>query len=412
MAALVIAEHNNHALKPATLNTVTAALACGGEVHVLVAGIDAHEAAKASSQIAGVAKVLHAEAEGFAHGLAEHMAAQVLALASGYSHILFAATASGKNIAPRVAAKLDVGQISDITKVESPDTFERPIYAGNAIATVQATKHFTSSEDFSLPEQISIIVPYGQNEYLLKQWHFSDAPDNLEIARNEYIETEQNNRNPYIDDPSYACHVRFQNMTKWAPLWSVSGNTLTCTDQAISYQWFMNGTAIDGATAASYEITDTASYSVAVQQFTQCPVISSPEVAVNFVAVQELPYAVTGINVYPNPSEGQFTLQANAMSSQQATLRTVDSAGRRNRPCGDGLRQSHRRLQYPGARSPDGVLSGARRVDQGELPERERGEVVQEPPPSDLCRGVPHGGRTPQAWAEGFPHPACRGLFL
>jgi len=139
MAALVIAEHNNHALKPATLNTVTAALACGGEVHVLVAGLDAHEAAKAASQIAGVAKVLHAEAEGFAHGLAEHMAAQVLALASGYSHILFAATASGKNIAPRVAAKLDVGQISDITKVDSPDTFERPIYAGNAIATVQAT---------------------------------------------------------------------------------------------------------------------------------------------------------------------------------------------------------------------------------------------------------------------------------
>ena len=139
MAALVIAEHNNHALKPATLNTVTAALACGGEVHVLVAGNDAHEAAKAASQIAGVAKVLHAEAQGFAHGLAEHMAAQVLALASGYSHILFAATASGKNIAPRVAAKLDVGQISDITKVESPDTFERPIYAGNAIATVQAT---------------------------------------------------------------------------------------------------------------------------------------------------------------------------------------------------------------------------------------------------------------------------------
>jgi electron transfer flavoprotein alpha subunit len=139
MAALVIAEHNNHALKPATLNTVTAALACGGEVHVLVAGLDAHEAAKAASQIAGVTKVLHADAEGFAHGLAEQMAAQVLALASGYSHILFAATASGKNVAPRVAAKLDVGQISDITKVESPDTFERPIYAGNAIATVQAT---------------------------------------------------------------------------------------------------------------------------------------------------------------------------------------------------------------------------------------------------------------------------------
>ena len=139
MSALVIAEHDNHQIKPATLNTITAALACGGEVHVLVAGKDAAAAALAASHIAGVSKVLHADADGFAHGLAEHVAAQVLALASGYSHILFAATASGKNIAPRVAAKLDVGQISDITKVDSPDTFERPIYAGNAIATVQAT---------------------------------------------------------------------------------------------------------------------------------------------------------------------------------------------------------------------------------------------------------------------------------
>ena len=139
MSALVIAEHDNHHIKPATLNTITAALACGGEVHVLVAGKDAAAAALAASHIAGVSKVLHADAEDFAHGLAEHVAAQVLALASGYSHILFAATASGKNIAPRVAAKLDVGQISDITKVDSPDTFERPIYAGNAIATVQAT---------------------------------------------------------------------------------------------------------------------------------------------------------------------------------------------------------------------------------------------------------------------------------
>ena len=139
MSALVIAEHDNHHIKPATLNTITAAIACGGEVHVLVAGKDAAAAALAASHIAGVSKVLHADAEGFAHGLAEHVAAQVLALASGYSHILFAATASGKNIAPRVAAKLDVGQISDITKVDSSDTFERPIYAGNAIATVQAT---------------------------------------------------------------------------------------------------------------------------------------------------------------------------------------------------------------------------------------------------------------------------------
>ena len=138
MASLVIAEHDNQSIKGATLNTVTAALACGGEVHVLVAGHNAAEAAKAASQIAGVAKALHADGEHFAHGLAENVTAQVLALAPAYSHILFPATASGKNIAPRVAAKLDVGQISDVIKVDSADTFERPIYAGNAIATVQS----------------------------------------------------------------------------------------------------------------------------------------------------------------------------------------------------------------------------------------------------------------------------------
>ena len=139
MPALVIAEHDNASVKGATLNTVTAAAQCGsGEVHVLVAGHNAGEAAKQAAQIAGVTKVLHADAAGFAHGLAENVAAQVLAIAANYSHILFPATASGKNVAPRVAAKLDVGQVSDITKVLGPDTFERPIYAGNAIATVQS----------------------------------------------------------------------------------------------------------------------------------------------------------------------------------------------------------------------------------------------------------------------------------
>ena len=139
MTALVIAEHDNASVKGATLNTVTAALACGGDVHVLVAGENAAGAAQAAAQIAGVAKVLHADDAGFAHALAENVAAQVLAVAGSYSHVLFAATAFGKNIAPRVAAKLDVAQISDISKVDSPDTFERPIYAGNAIATVQSS---------------------------------------------------------------------------------------------------------------------------------------------------------------------------------------------------------------------------------------------------------------------------------
>jgi electron transfer flavoprotein alpha subunit len=138
MTTLVIAEHDNKALKGGTFNTVSAATAIGGEVHVLIAGNSAAEAAKAAAQIAGVAKVIHADGAHLDHGLAENIAAQILSIAGNYSHILFAATAAGKNIAPRVAAKLDVGQISDITKVVSPDTFERPIYAGNAIATVQS----------------------------------------------------------------------------------------------------------------------------------------------------------------------------------------------------------------------------------------------------------------------------------
>ena len=139
MTSLVIAEHDNASIKPATLNTIAAAAQCGADVHVLVAGFNAAAAAAAASQIAGVSKVIHADESGLAHGLAENVAAQVLAIAAAYSHIVFAATASGKNIAPRVAAKLDVGQVSDITKVISADTFERPIYAGNAVATVQAT---------------------------------------------------------------------------------------------------------------------------------------------------------------------------------------------------------------------------------------------------------------------------------
>jgi electron transfer flavoprotein alpha subunit len=138
MPILVIAEHDNQSVKGATLNTVAAAQQLAGDVHVLVAGQNAGPAAQDACQIAGVAKVLHADGAGLGEGLAENVAAQVLAIAANYSHILFPATAAGKNVAPRVAAKLDVAQISDITKVVSADTFERPIYAGNAIATVQS----------------------------------------------------------------------------------------------------------------------------------------------------------------------------------------------------------------------------------------------------------------------------------
>ena len=146
MSALVIAEHDHGTLKGATYNTITAALQCGGDVHVLVAGANAAGAAQAAAQVPGVAKVLLAEAPCLAEQLGENVAAQVLAVARDYSHLLFPATAHGKNVAPRVAALLDVAQISDAMKVISPDTFERPIYAGNAIATVQsldATKVIT-----------------------------------------------------------------------------------------------------------------------------------------------------------------------------------------------------------------------------------------------------------------------------
>jgi len=138
MVALVIAEHDNASLKGSTHHTVTAALQCCAEVHVLVACSACSGAAAQAAAIAGVAKVLVADGAALADGLAENVAEQVLAIAANYSHILAPATAYGKNIAPRVAAKLDVAQISEITKVDAPDTFERPIYAGNAIATVQS----------------------------------------------------------------------------------------------------------------------------------------------------------------------------------------------------------------------------------------------------------------------------------
>src|SRR2546425_1409861 len=190
MTALVIAEHDNNSIKPATLNTVTAAAQCGAEVHVLVAGQGAQAAAQAASQITGVAKVIHVEGEPFAHGLAENMAAQVLAIAASYSHILFPATASGKNIAPRVAALLDVAQISDIPKFEAADPFERPIYAGTAIAVVQsldATKVITvrttgfdaaaASGGTAAVETLAGVADSGRSSFVGSEIAKSDRPE-------------------------------------------------------------------------------------------------------------------------------------------------------------------------------------------------------------------------------------------
>lgn len=196
MAALVIVEHDNASLRGSTLNTVTAAVQCGGDVHVLVAGHNCGAAAEAAAQIAGVAKVLLADAAQFADGLAENVAEQVLALAAGYSHILAPATAFGKNILPRVAARLDVGQISEITKVDAPDTFERPIYAGNAIATVQSTDSVkvitvrttgfdaaaTGGSGGALPavaaiEKLTPVADSGKSAFISRELAKSDRPE-------------------------------------------------------------------------------------------------------------------------------------------------------------------------------------------------------------------------------------------
>ncbi|MGB9495815.1 MAG: FAD-binding protein [Azonexus sp.] len=138
MTILVIAEHDNTALKAATLNTVAAAQKIGGDIHVLIAGSNCQPAAQAAAHLQGVTKVSVADAAHYLDQTAENLSALVMAIASEYSHILAPATTFGKNLAPRIAALLDVAQISEITDVESPDTFVRPIYAGNALATVQS----------------------------------------------------------------------------------------------------------------------------------------------------------------------------------------------------------------------------------------------------------------------------------
>jgi electron transfer flavoprotein alpha subunit len=189
MAALVIAEHDNASLKGSTHHTVTAAVQCGGEVHILVAGSGCGGAAAQAARIAGVSRVIVADAVHHAGGLAENVAAQVLAIAASYSHILAPATAYGKNILPRVAAKLNVAQISEITKVDAPDTFERPIYAGNAIATVQSldpVKVITvRSTGFDAAgaggsaqiEAVDAVADSGQSRFVGRELAKSDRPE-------------------------------------------------------------------------------------------------------------------------------------------------------------------------------------------------------------------------------------------
>ena len=190
MSVLVIAEHDNAQLKSATLHAITAAGQCGGEVHVLVAGENAGPAAQAAASVQGVAKVLHADSAALASQLAENLAAQVLAAAPAYSHVLFPSTACGRNAAPRVAAKLDVSQLSDVTRVVAPDTFERPIYAGNAIATVRSgdpvkvlTVRSTSFEaarptgGAASVESVAPVADSGRSAFVGRELTRSDRPE-------------------------------------------------------------------------------------------------------------------------------------------------------------------------------------------------------------------------------------------
>jgi electron transfer flavoprotein alpha subunit len=189
MPTLILAEHSNAALSPATGKAVSAAIAIGGDIHILVAGSNCKAAADAAAKLAGVSKVLVADAPQLEHGLAEEVAAVILSLAGSYSAILAPATASGKNILPRVAAKLDVTQISDITKVISADTFERPIYAGNAIQTVQSSeaKKVITVRTSTFPaaaeggsaaiESVAVPVAGGASHFTSAELTKSDRPE-------------------------------------------------------------------------------------------------------------------------------------------------------------------------------------------------------------------------------------------
>jgi electron transfer flavoprotein alpha subunit len=190
MPALVLAEHDNASLKAPTLNAITAAAKAGGEVHVLVAGSGCAAVAAAAAKVAGVAKVLVADAPQFANFLAENVAAQVLAVARNYTHVVAPATANGKNVMPRVAAALDVAQVSEIISVESADTFTRPIYAGNAMATVQSTDAIkvltVRSTNFDAAaaeggnaavETLAAVADTGMSQFVSRDVAKSDRPE-------------------------------------------------------------------------------------------------------------------------------------------------------------------------------------------------------------------------------------------
>jgi len=190
MSVLVIAEHDNESLKNATLNTIAAALALSSEVDVLVAGSSCQGVAAEVAKATGVVNVVLADAPTLGHALAENVASQVMKIAKNYSHLLFASTAQGKNVAPRVAALLDVAQVSDVTRVIDAQTFERPIYAGNAIATVQSSDAIkvltirtpafdavTTGSNAAAVKSLEAVLDSGQSVFVSKEVAKSDRPE-------------------------------------------------------------------------------------------------------------------------------------------------------------------------------------------------------------------------------------------
>jgi hypothetical protein len=192
----------------------------------------------------------------------------------------------------------------------------------------QATKYHTSQNDFSLPEQISLITPYGQNEYILKKWHFEDLPDGMELAKNEYIRTQQNNRNAFVDSVHFPCFIRFSNMTRWEPQFVADGNELTALDPGLSYQWYLDGEAIEGADGPVYSAEESGLYALEVQQFDACPAIRSAGTQVVLQSVEMRDETAFAVRAFPNPTSGHVRMQVLALAEGQAEVTVHDAAGR------------------------------------------------------------------------------------
>lgn len=206
----------------------------------------------------------------------------------------------------------------------------RDSFKGNAARAMMyhAVKNNAPGTDFSFPEQISLIVPYGQDERVIKNWHFQDLPDNAEIARNEYIEFKQNNRNGFIDSIYFPCFIRFSTLAKWEPVVTYNNQVLSSFDSGLSYQWYLNGSPIDGATSQTFAPTDNGNYTVAVQQFSQCPVITSQATSVTDVSVSEINNVKVSTAIYPNPNKGAFFLTVNSPQRLDAQVRITDISGK------------------------------------------------------------------------------------